>query len=698
MDYNGLLRGLDQKQISPYQIYNLDVDYTQFFAVEHYLRNKKDNIEVNQKIQKLFLDIEVYSDNKFDFDRLEYGEHPVSSCALLSTKEKKFYCFFLLLSKNVETWKQHSDVKEYLKKKLKDDGYGDYEVELTTYTNDLPLLKAVWLKIHEIDPVVISGFNSDGFDLPYMYYRLLYLYNKDKKSVSKIMSRFGDITCGGFGGRHKVRLIEYVNADFSYLYRPRDDNGLGFGRKQPSYSLDFISNAELKLGKVDYKKDTSNLDTFYIQDPVNYLFYNIIDVWLVDKLDDKMKIIDQFNTYRRLMKTPIDMALRGPTALFDTLVYNELSKEKNYIRFGINNETSMEITKTDIDKIPKPLSNRKIKWNVTNIDVRTYIKTTSKFPGAYVKNSPGHIYDSSDGLIIDLDAASLYPSMIRQHNISFDTYHGRILDPITTNKAFDLIDTFLKDRKNNLIKTVFGNFFELVVKYVTSDRIKPQNINNTIQHYYYTVAHLFNKILESKVNNINEILHPTNFYSYILLKKYFIPLISLIDEIHDGSAEYNNFCYDYLLNAEINHKSLYVIENINQSNIQINKVLSESLSEYLKKNNLILTLTGCLFYKQEYKLSLFSNWLKSMKDLRKEYKDKRDKYDRSVEEYSFYDSRQKATKVAMNTSYGLYGQSTFRYSNNWLAKTITTQGRLTLKISQQVAENYLSKFNNKTRG
>ena len=52
----------------------------------------------------------------------------------------------------------------------------------------------------------------------------------------------------------------------------------------------------------------------------------------------------------------------------------------------------------------------------------------------------------------------------------------------------------------------------------------------------------------------------------------------------------------------------------------------------------------------------------------------------------------------MNTSYGLYGQSTFRYSNNWLAKTITTQGRLTLKISQQVAENYLSKFNSKTRG
>jgi DNA polymerase elongation subunit (family B) len=692
MDYNNLINDLDHGKITPYQIYNLDVDYSQYFAIDHYLKNIDDSIDQNQKLHKIFFDIEVFSDNKFNFDNIETGEHPISSCTLLSNFEKKIYCFFLLINKNVEVWKQHSDIKEYLKKKLKDEEYGDYEIELNTFTNDLPLLKAFWSKIHELDPAVITGFNSDRFDLPYIYFRLKNLYNGDTKAVSKVFSKFSNVSISKLGNGFKLRLIEYINADFSYLYRPREDGGLGLGSKQPSYSLNFISEIELKRTKVDYKKDDINLDTFYVQDPVNYLFYNIIDVWLVDQLENKMKIIDQFNMYRRLMRTPMDIALRGPTVLFDTLVYNQLSKDKKYIRFGINDETILSISKEEIDKIPKPLSSRKIKWNITNIDERTYLKITRKFEGAYVKNSPGRIYDADDGLILDLDASSLYPSMIRQSNVSFDTYHGRIFDPITTTKAFDLIDTLLKDRKPDIIKIIHGNFFELIIKYIESDKITVTNMNETIQQYYFVISYLFGKIINSKVNNIKEILHPSDYYQYILLKKYFIPLMNLIDEIHENNNEYNTFSYDYLLNNEMNYKSIYIIEDINKSSIQINQVLSETLKEYLKKNQLILTLTGCLFYKHEKLMSIFSSWLESMAQLRKQYKKKRNEFDKNSDDYSFYDSRQLATKVAMNTSYGLYGQSTFRYSNNWLAKTITTQGRLALKISQQVAEDYLKKF------
>ena len=56
LDYNQLTSGLDQRQISPYQIYNLDVDYPQFFSVDHYTKNPKDDIDINQRIQKVFLD------------------------------------------------------------------------------------------------------------------------------------------------------------------------------------------------------------------------------------------------------------------------------------------------------------------------------------------------------------------------------------------------------------------------------------------------------------------------------------------------------------------------------------------------------------------------------------------------------------------------------------------------------------------
>ena len=284
--------------------------------------------------------------------------------------------------------------------------------------------------------------------------------------------------------------------------------------------------------------------------------------------------------------------------------------------------------------------------------------------------------------------------MIRQNNISFDTYHGRILDPITTDKSILLLDSLLKDKKSSTVKNIYSTFLDLCSKYIESDKITVTNKSEATQQYYFVISYLFSKIINSKAISVKEIFQPTSYYNYILLKKYLIPFINLIDEIntHNVNPEFNSFCYDYLLSGEIQHKSIYVIENINQPNIRIIQVLAETIDEYLKKNQLILTLTGCLFFKHEKKLSLFYSWLESMGKMRKEYIKERDKYTKDSDEYNFYNARQLATKIAANTSYGLYGQSTFRYSNNWLAKTITCQGRLTLKISQQVAESYLEGF------
>ncbi len=694
MDFNSLISSLESNKINPYQIYNLDMDYPQYFSVDHYLKNPSDSINKNQKIQKLFIDIEVYSENTFSFDELEKGKHPISAITIFSDYEKIFHSYFLLIKKNIDNWKDN-DPRDYLKSKLIENGYidEDFDVCVKTYTSDLQLIKEAWTKIHELDPIVISGYNSDNFDYPYIYYRLKNLYNNDVKSVSRILSKFGDISVQKFGNQHKVRFIEFVNADILYLFKPRADGGLNLGWKLSSYSLDFVSEEILKKKKLDYKEDGLNLDSFYEQDPLNYLLYNIIDVCLVYQLEQRLKLIDQYNMYRRLMKTSLDSSLRGPTILFDTLVYNNLSIDKKYIRFGLNDETIITIDKPEIDKIAKPLSNKKIKWTINEINKQTYLKITRKFEGAYVKNSPGKVVDENDGLIIDLDATSLYPSMIRQNNISFDTYYGRVLDPLTTSKSLNLIDAFLKNKKDPNIKRVYSNFLELIVKYIESDKITVQNMNDTIQQYYYVISYLFNKIIYSKCNNIKEIFnHQSDYYNYVVLKKYLIPFINLIDEIHDNSTEYNHFCYEYLLNNKMIDKTIYIIENINSPNIKIVQILSENLDGYLKKNNLILTLTGCLFYKQEYKLSLFSGFLEEMYNLRKQYKKERDTFDQKSDDYKFFDARQLATKIAMNTSYGLYGQATFRYSNNWLAKTITCQGRLALKISQEVAENYLKNY------
>jgi DNA polymerase elongation subunit (family B) len=78
-----------------------------------------------------------------------------------------------------------------------------------------------------------------------------------------------------------------------------------------------------------------------------------------------------------------------------------------------------------------------------------------------------------------------------------------------------------------------------------------------------------------------------------------------------------------------------------------------------------------------------------MYSLRKQYKKQRDEFDKLSDDYKIYDRRQFTMKVLMNSTYGLFGMSSYRYSNKWLAKSITTQGRLALKTAQFFADLYL---------
>jgi len=231
LEFKKLLDSLESGKISPYQIYNLDLDYPQVFGVEHYTKNPNDNIDTNQKIHKLFLDIEVISDvDQFDFDKMDTGRFPTSCITIYSSFEKIYHCYMLLNKNCVDVWQQRVDHEDYFKQQLIESEYlvaGEFDVKVKTYVNDLQLLKDCWEKIHTLDPVVISGFNSDGFDIPYMYYRLKYLYNGDMASVSKVLSKFGEVKIDSWGGgrNSKVRLVEYVNADLCYLFKPRDDGG-----------------------------------------------------------------------------------------------------------------------------------------------------------------------------------------------------------------------------------------------------------------------------------------------------------------------------------------------------------------------------------------------------------------------------------------------------------------------------------------
>jgi len=64
----------------------------------------------------------------------------------------------------------------------------------------------------------------------------------------------------------------------------------------------------------------------------------------------------------------------------------------------------------------------------------------------------------------------------------------------------------------------------------------------------------------------------------------------------------------------------------------------------------MLSLSGCLFVKHEVKKGLFIEFLKNLKELRNSYEAEMKKYSKDSIEYSFYNMRQKAVKVTMNTT------------------------------------------------
>lgn len=264
-----------------------------------------------------------------------------------------------------------------------------------------------------------------------------------------------------------------------------------------------------------------------------------------------------------------------------------------------------------------------------------------------VKESKAQILTNKDGIIIDLDASSLYPSMINQLNISFDTFFGKIIDPLT----YRFLESIEKpiNAKIEIPQQIYLNLFELIVKFV--DRMKPQNKGDYIQNCYFVLAHALKKVSNSK-RTIQQLFNPETLNDYLILKRFLLPALDLFDDIHPESKEYNSFCNEYLINNSLPEKikELYIIENILQPSLIVKKIPIETFQNYLKSKQIMLSLSGCLFVKHEIKEGLFIEFLKYLKNLRNTYEKQRDKYPKNSNEYSFYEMRQKAVKTTMNTT------------------------------------------------
>lgn len=129
-----------------------------------------------------------------------------------------------------------------------------------------------------INPDIITGWNIDFFDMPYLYNRIV---NVLGTTHAKRISPIGEVFWSPYRQRYffaGVSCLDYIN-----LYR-----NYNFG-ELPNYRLDTVGRLEIGMGKIEYE---GNLDDLFKTDVDKFVEYNLVDVEIVVKLDEKLQFID----------------------------------------------------------------------------------------------------------------------------------------------------------------------------------------------------------------------------------------------------------------------------------------------------------------------------------------------------------------------------------------------------------------------
>lgn len=218
-------------------------------------------------------------------------------------------------------------------------------------------------------PDIISGWNISTFDVPYLLNRIIRELGED---WAKKLSPFGIITEKNVIIRGKevqtYDIVGVVELDYYDLYKK-----FTYGQKE-SYKLGDICQEE--LGETKVENPGKNFRDFYDNFYNTFVEYNARDSHLVHKLDNKMKLIELAISVAYLAKSNIRDAL-GVVKMWDVFIYNHLLKKN----------------------IAVPPQKRKL---------------GGEFEGAYVKDVKPGMY----GWVMTFDFASLYPTIMRQWNIS----------------------------------------------------------------------------------------------------------------------------------------------------------------------------------------------------------------------------------------------------------------------------------------
>jgi DNA polymerase elongation subunit (family B) len=307
--------------------------------------------------REVFFDIEIEIGGALTQDYIKSAPKPVTSIAYWDKQLDEWE--IIILDKTGE-------IKEELRENKR----------ITPVKRETDLLSIFLDRMDAIQPDILVGYNSDFFDIPYLYYRIKNTlgnrYANRMSPINIVEECFRDEDM-------PIRIAGVTSLDYMRLHKKYSF------KDEPSYKLDALGEKYVDQKKIEYE---GSLDRLFREDKEKFIEYNFVDVLILKKLDEKFKYID-------LTK---NLAHKGK------VLYEEVYQSSR-IHDGAISSWLISNGIIPPNKDANPL-------------------TKKNYAGGYLFCPRTGIYK----YMFDEDLTSLYPSIIMSLNIGKETYVGRVLD------------------------------------------------------------------------------------------------------------------------------------------------------------------------------------------------------------------------------------------------------------------------------
>jgi len=364
---------LNWERNNPFIHYH-DMPIHQKFLIDKYGTNDEPSITHTE----IFFDIEIEMGGALTPEYIRKAPKPVTSIAWWNKQKDKWYILIL-------------DKSNGLTSSIEGNKY------IIPVSTERELLNK-WLNyINKTKPDILIGYNSDYFDIPYLYYRILNQLGERKAQTLSPLNKVKEQKFTNESGieywneEQPIRIEGLYSLDYMRLHKKYSFSD------EPSYKLDVLGEKYCNLSKIEYN---GSLDRLFETDKNKFIEYNFRDVEILKALDEK---------------------------------FNYISLTKNLAHKG-------KIHYDDVYQSSK----------IHDGAISAYLLSNDIIPPSRDKNpiikknyAGGYLFCPKAGLykyMFDEDLTSLYPSIIMSLNIGKETLVGRIIDFNDRNNRLGLND------------------------------------------------------------------------------------------------------------------------------------------------------------------------------------------------------------------------------------------------------------------